>query len=544
MRQPRCWLAAGSLSAAVTVAPAGHAGAGGTLANDAQGNSYVVWFDYVTNRVHLRRLLAGGTLEPEMILSPAGKVVDYLSPALAVGTEGTAFVAWSNKSDFTIELTVVPPGGPQGAVEVVRQFAADTALEPQVITDSRNTAYLVWSNQIAPGKYAIEFRARAASGTMSAIDSVTAPGAESGEKVFGVGSDGSAAVAWRDDGALLIRGRHRSADGVWGSVVDLSMPGMAVQQPTISVGRGGDALVAWRNNALARIEARAFRADDSLDPLEVSSGADTNVFGPQAGSDGLGNAVLVWQDAGNRQIDGEAFDGAGPELRALSVPASLERGEPGTFSFEPFDLFFAPAESGWQFGDGSPDVPGTSATHTFARAGDVVVRAFSTDTVGNRRVEAFTVRVVDTRRPIVAGLKLSRKRFAVGRRATAEIASTEAVRAGRKVRSGTTISYRLSEDADVTFTVQRRAAGRRVGRSCRRPSRRNANRRKCRRYVTVAAFVRTQTVGLRRVAFSGKVGRRRLSPGKFRLGVEARDPSGNRSRRQFASFTIIVRGSR
>lgn len=42
------------------------------------------------------------------------------------------------------------------------------------------------------------------------------------------------------------------------------------------------------------------------------------------------------------------------------------------------------------------------------------------------------------------------------------------------------------------------------------------------------------------VAFSGRIGTRRLSPGRYRFAVTATDAAGNRSRVRTIGFTVIA----
>ncbi len=59
----------------------------------------------------------------------------------------------------------------------------------------------------------------------------------------------------------------------------------------------------------------------------------------------------------------------------------------------------------------------------------------------------------------------------------------------------------------MRITIHRALPGRRVGKSCRRPSRRLRNRRKCTRYVRRGTLTRRKLkAGSRRVAFSGRIG--------------------------------------
>ena len=85
-------------------------------------------------------------------------------------------------------------------------------------------------------------------------------------------------------------------------------------------------------------------------------------------------------------------------------------------------------------------------------------------------------------------------------------------------RRGTTVRYSLSEPAAVTLRVVRLAGGKRR---------------------SVGTLRRTGAAGANRVRFSGRIGRRALPRGRYRLIVRAIDAAGNRSTVRAAAFRII-----
>ncbi|MFL5868405.1 MAG: Calx-beta domain-containing protein, partial [Thermoleophilaceae bacterium] len=107
-------------------------------------------------------------------------------------------------------------------------------------------------------------------------------------------------------------------------------------------------------------------------------------------------------------------------------------------------------------------------------------------------------------------------------------------------RRGTKVSYRLSEAATTRFTVERRRAGRRVGRSCKKPTRRNRHKRRCKRFVRVrGSFSHRGGAGRNNFHFSGRMRRRKLAPGRYRLVAVPRDGAGKAGLAVRAKFRII-----
>ena len=106
----------------------------------------------------------------------------------------------------------------------------------------------------------------------------------------------------------------------------------------------------------------------------------------------------------------------------------------------------------------------------------------------------------------------------------------------------TRVRYRLDETATLTFTVERRATGRRVGRRCLAPTRRNRGRRRCTRYVRLrGSFNHRGRTGANSFRFTGRLRRRKLRPARYRLVGVPRDAAGNRGRPVRATFRIVRR---
>jgi hypothetical protein len=145
----------------------------------------------------------------------------------------------------------------------------------------------------------------------------------------------------------------------------------------------------------------------------------------------------------------------------------------------------------------------------------------------------------------VSDSTLTNKRFRAGFEQTA-LSSARRKRA-RPAPTGTTIRYTLSAAAAVAIPIERKLAGQRVlhrgrrGRSCVRRTRRNATRknRRCVLYKRVASLSRKGSAGRQGVAFSGRIGRRRLRPGSYRLTVTAKDAGGSTQRGRNLAFAIV-----
>jgi hypothetical protein len=137
--------------------------------------------------------------------------------------------------------------------------------------------------------------------------------------------------------------------------------------------------------------------------------------------------------------------------------------------------------------------------------------------------------------PAIRGLAVRPHRFAVAS------GPTRRSRHSRSAPGGATITYTLSEPARLTFLVEGAAAGRKKGRSCVRATHRLRHARPCVFLLRKGALTASGHRGVNRLAFSGRIGRRSLSPGRYRLAVTATDSAGNRSAAKTVSFTIVKR---
>jgi hypothetical protein len=112
----------------------------------------------------------------------------------------------------------------------------------------------------------------------------------------------------------------------------------------------------------------------------------------------------------------------------------------------------------------------------------------------------------DSTAPVISGLRMTRTRFAVRKRASAFV-------------------FRLSEDSRASVSIARCV---------------KLRKRTCRRYRVVATLTRAHAKqGPNRIAFSGRIGKRKLKPGRYRATVGAVDAAGNRAVPRRVRFRIV-----
>ncbi len=174
-----------------------------------------------------------------------------------------------------------------------------------------------------------------------------------------------------------------------------------------------------------------------------------------------------------------------------------------------------------QPGAGAPAPPGAGSDTVAPPSVDLVAPPLGSD----ERALGGAAR--DTLAPRLVGLSIAPRRFRV---------------TGGRGRGGARVAYRLSEEATVEFRAQRARTGRRAGRRCVAPTRRNGSRPRCLRHVTVPGrVVDDGQPGANRVHFDGRVDGRTLPPGRYRLGAVAIDAAGNASVERYRPFRVVRR---
>jgi Domain of unknown function (DUF1929) len=102
----------------------------------------------------------------------------------------------------------------------------------------------------------------------------------------------------------------------------------------------------------------------------------------------------------------------------------------------------------------------------------------------------------------------------------------------------TTISFRLNEAAKVSLSVESKLTGRRVRGRCVKPGKHK--KPNCSRYVRVhGGMTISGKAGTNHLTFRGKVGKRSLAAGSYRLTLLAKDSSGDWSTPISATFRLL-----
>jgi PKD repeat protein len=215
----------------------------------------------------------------------------------------------------------------------------------------------------------------------------------------------------------------------------------------------------------------------------------------------------------------------------------------------------------WSFDDGGTAV-GPVVTHAFATPGLHQAALTVTDPTGLSATGITSIQVVAEplapqspgashhTPPIISGLAFSPSSFAVGPRPTAVSANTQRKvsrpsdrRSGSKGRgkrttaTGTTIRFNLTTTSTVTIAIAQIVNGRRSHGRCIAGARRG---RPCTVMTPSGTITRSAVLAGRvSLAFSGRIGSKALTRGRYVATVTARNTLGTKSRSASVRFTIV-----
>jgi hypothetical protein len=196
-------------------------------------------------------------------------------------------------------------------------------------------------------------------------------------------------------------------------------------------------------------------------------------------------------------------------------------------------IFDAGGSSGERFlwdldGDGTFETdtgPSKQATKSYTGAGPVTVGLKAIDETSE---DTYTLQITvlapteppppedDVTAPVISNAKITPTAFRLGPKTTPLNGHIS-----RKARRGATLSWTLSEGANLSIKIQR----------C-------SSKKRCKPHVTVKMH-RTVAAGTRSLAFSGRIELRKLGPGPYRFVLDATDLSDNFSKTVYVPFVIL-----
>jgi hypothetical protein len=109
----------------------------------------------------------------------------------------------------------------------------------------------------------------------------------------------------------------------------------------------------------------------------------------------------------------------------------------------------------------------------------------------------------------------------------------------RTTPRGTKLTYGLSEPASVALRFERATTGRRAGSRCVMATSRNRRAKRCTLYVAAGTLTRNSPVGVSTLQFTGRIGRKALTTGGYRITAVATDAAGNKSSGRQTTIKVV-----
>jgi hypothetical protein len=514
----------GSFSAPVDMPgdPFSSVNANPEVAFDGVGNAIAVWSSGAGEAARIRYSLrpAGGDFGGAKTLpDPVGAFHGF--PSIAIAPDGRAvvglerLVAGAREAGYAIR----PPGGDFAAAQPMKgdPGAGNPNRPPTVAIDEAGGAIANWTST-GPGGTAIRYAQLDPGSDEFAATQTLDPG---GGADLAMSPSGTAVMIWNTPGAVMdLRYAFRAPGGPFGAPLTLPEPDNPLG-PRVAIAPDGSAVAGWRSLISGSAHSRWAAAPPGGPfgpPIPIPPGGEGDLSDLEMS--GQGTALALWVDTS-----------AGPpfEMRASLRPPGGVFGEPAALP--------GPSQGAAFFGGSAAfDPEGNAAALWNGRdlegtePHDVPLLAALYD--------APTLRAIKATRPAISRLRVRPRQFPVGEAPTARISR----------KPGTTIRFRLSERATVRLTVQRARPGVRVkvkGRNrclpaTRRNRRRAVGKRPCTRFRKVGRIVRrNRRRGANRIAFSGRIGRKALRPGRHRIVAVAINRAKLRSQPRRAGFRVL-----
>ncbi len=344
------------------------------------------------------------------------------------------------------------------------------------------------------------------------------------------------------DGVALIDG----GGSAFASALALQPDGKILLAGSAQVGANPSTATLWRLLANGGTGA----VNGALDPTFGTGGATAVNTGSESGAGGL--ALLPDRRIVAAGPNINVFNGSLLVFRALGDPFAVNVAKAGTGSGSvqsspqgiscdapcsgSFDdgsqvTLIATAAAGSAFaGWSAAGCSGTGACTLTMSADQAVTATF------NALPSTPPPATAAATKPTISAVSASNTIFRVGSSSTPLTGQASA----KRHKQGTTFAFRLDQAATVKIAIQKKAPGRRVGRSCRANSHRLRHKPRCTRTITVATLVRSAHAGLNKVPFSGRIRGKALSPGSYQATFTATDSAGA-SQSKTLSFKIVGR---
>jgi PKD domain len=373
------------------------------VAANSAGDAVAVWASVGLNRwtiqasyrEHGGAWLATVPIEPPTVATAA--------PDVVIDPTGQATAVWAQTSGSGWRV-YASSRGPDGtwskAVAISGPDAAGT-ITPQLALEGNSDVTAVWSRFLGTNTV-IEYSTRsAATGAWSPAAQLFPAGPDAVGPQIAVNKRGDGVLVWTGSDpstGLSVRASLRSPGREWVKPVVLISAATGALAPQAAIDARGDALVVWTHfgGGFSRVQGSNHAAgSSSWTARRTLSKAGADAVTPQVALDPDGDGAVAWARVTGQSfvIQGEGYDGSGPELNKLSIPASGVVGKKLVFTVAPTDVWASVKAVRWSFGDGAAGT-GRLTGHVYKRPGRYRASVTATDAFGHVRTVRRWIRIL------------------------------------------------------------------------------------------------------------------------------------------------------
>jgi hypothetical protein len=330
-------------SAQVRVDPGGNAIFEWTL-----GDATTDCSGHECHRVQTRARSAAGTLGPVQTLSPSGQDAYANDFGLDDnGNAVYSWTAYS-ATQTRIFARTRSAAGTLGSVEGVSALGQYASLA-RVAVNQGGDAMFSWTLRYGTDECGggpcsrIMARARSSAGSFTPVQAISGPFGYGANKGLAISAGGVAVFEWGDrDGTTdcyggpcyRIMGRARSATGTLSAIQTLSTPGQHADQGAMAADSRGNAVFVWRREdgktfcdgySCRRIQARGRSAAGALSPVQTLSGPGEHAYSPAVAVDPNGGFDPNVADAA---ADWLREDSTSPSCCSTRIQAAVQIAPP------------------------------------------------------------------------------------------------------------------------------------------------------------------------------------------------------------------------
>ena len=367
----RAWSAPASLSTPGRDAQAPR------IAVNSRGDAVAVWASvgFTGWTIQAASRPAGGAWQPAVPLdSPQAGTA---APDVVVDDTGRAVAVWAatGGTGWRVQAASRNADGTWSKVVAISGQDATGSIAPQVAREGSNDVLAVWSRTIGNATVIETSTLSAGKTTWTPAAPPFAVANDALAPTLAVNARGDGLIIWTsfDKAGLSVRASYRRAGKVWGRPSPSRALQRAPSRRESPSNARGDAIAVWTQSlgGFSRVHAASYSYSTAAwSAARVLSKGGADSLTPQVALDDGGDGVVAWSryDGQSFVVQASGYDGSGPALARLTVPAAGSVGKRLVFKVAPKDVWSTVGPIRWSFGDGTAG-SGRTTGHVYARAG-------------------------------------------------------------------------------------------------------------------------------------------------------------------------------